>query len=529
MSEDQDLRQGLTRAQVLKRGAAAAGAVAIPSALLAACGGDGGGSSSSGGGAASSDVVKLPATVDGKIDFGGVELKGMGDEFAGPIWEWYGDDLEKEANVKIAKPAKFAFGQESQVITPKLIGNTTPPWNVIAFGGWYLGDFVATGGLEPLDKYLKGFPGYEEYLNGIAPAYRELVMKSKGQIYGLMLDGDSHGFHYRTSDYEDKTLQRAHRQQLGRDLKAPETWEQYIETAGFFTKQLKGDNRYGAQFASEPAVSWAYWMGTAGSLGVQYFDANMKATVNSDAGVQGLELLLRLAEHCPPGMENMSNNDTVSNWTSGRVVQAVYWMDLTEFDSKVSQNDSSDTAVPGSIVNGELKRATALAFNRILGVPKNQPEETKRAAAWAAYRLSHPDYSIYSVADPFCGLEPYHTAHTTPAAIEQFTKPNPKRGTTADYPKNQGIYRTLTRAKNHVAAIQEALKTGFPQPNWPGSGEYIRVLGTEVQNAIAGQKNSKQAMDSVAQQWDEIVQKRGLKQQQEYYTAFQNSAKSIGL
>jgi len=529
MTEDHDLRQGLTRAQVLKRGMAAAGAVAIPSALLAACGGDGGGSGGGGGGGASSEAVALPQQVNGRLDFGGAELKTLGDEFAGPIWEWYKDDLEKEANVNIAKPSKFAFGQESQVITPKLIGNTEAPWNIIAFGGWYLGDFVATGGLEPLDKYLKGFPGYQEYLNGIAPAYRELVMKSKGQIYAFMADGDAHGFHYRTSVYEDKTLQRAHRQQLGRELKAPETWEQYIETAGFLTKQMKGDGRYGAQFASEPAVSWAYWMGTAGSLGVQYFDANMKAQVNSDAGVQGLELLLRLAEHCPPGMENMSNNDTVSNWTSGKVTQAVYWMDLTEFDSKVSQNDSSDTAVPGSMVNGQLKRATALAFNRVFGIPKNQPEEAKKAAAWAAYRVSHPDYSIYSVTDPFNGLEPYHQAHLTPQAVEQFTKPNPKRGTAPDYPKNQGIYRTKARAQNHVDAIKGALDNGFPQPNWPGAGEYIRVLGTEIQNAIAGQKTSKQAMDSVAQQWDEIVQKRGVDQQKEFYTAFLNSAKSIGL
>jgi multiple sugar transport system substrate-binding protein len=528
MSEDRNPTDGLTRAEVLRRGMIAAGAFAIPSTLLAACGGgDGGGSA---GGADASKVVALPKEVNGRLDFGGAEIKTLGDEFAGPIWEWYGDDLAKEANIKIAKPSKFAFGQESQVITPKLIGNTEPPWNIIAHGAWYLGDFVATGGLEPLEPYLKGFPGYQEYLAGIAPAYRELVMKSKGQIYALMADGDSHGFHYRTSIYENKTLQRAHRQQFGRDLKAPETWDQYIETAGFLTKQLKTEKMYGAQFASEPAVSWAYWMGTAGSMGVQYFDADMKAQVNSDAGVKGLEILLRLAEHCPPGMENMSNNDTVSNWTSGRVAQAVYWMDLTEFDSKVSQNDSADTAVPGTIgADGQLKRATALAFNRVFSIPKNQPEEVKRAAAWAAYRVSHPDYSFYSVTDPFNGLEPYHTAHTTPEAIEQFTKPNPKRGTAPDYPKNQGIYRTRARAENHVAAIKEALKTGFPQPNWPGAGEYIRVLGTEVQNAIAGQKNAKQAMDSVAQQWDEIVQKRGKDQQKEFYDSFQASAKSIGL
>jgi hypothetical protein len=36
-------------------------------------------------------------------------------------------------------------------------------------------------------------------------------------------------------------------------------------------------------------------------------------------------------------------------------------------------------------------------------------------------------------------------------------------------------------------------------------------------------------MDSVAQQWDDIVAKRGKDQQKAFWTGFQASAKSIGL
>jgi multiple sugar transport system substrate-binding protein len=525
MGDDRQM-QGLTRAQVLKRGIAAAGALTVP-AWLAACGGGGG----SGGSPAATSPIGAPKMVNGKLDFGGVEIKGLGDEFLGPIWEWYGDDLEQEANIKIAKPASFGFGTESQAITPKLIGNSDAPWNVISYAAWFLGDFVATGGLEPLDKYLENMPGYAEYDKGVMPVYREMVAKSRGQIYGLMADGDSHALHYRESYFKNKTLQKAYRKQFGRELtQPPKTWDEYIELAGFLTKQLKGDNVYGTQWATEPAVSWTWWLDVAGQRGLRYFDENMQPQINSEAGVSGLEVLLKLAEYSPPGMDNMSIPDTISNWTEGRVATGVWFQDLTEFDSDITQNDSADVALPGSEQpDGSILSRSGIAFNRCFSIPKNQPEEVKQAAVWAAYRLSHPDYSTYSVADPFCGLEPYHEAHLTPEAITQFTKPNPKRGTAKAYPKNNGIFRSQARAKNHVDAIRDSIKNGFPQPNWPGAGEYIRVLGTEIQSAAAGQKSAKEALDAAAGEWSAIVDKRGKEEQQQFYSAFLSSAKKLGL
>jgi multiple sugar transport system substrate-binding protein len=523
MTDRAGLDTPITRAQMLRRSAAAAGSLGLMPALLAACGG---GSDSA---APSKQAVGAPKVVNGKLDFGGIEIRGAGDEFVGPLWEWYGDDLAKEANLKIGPAEQFGFGTEPQVITPKLIGKSTPPWNVVTYAAYFIGDFVATGNLEPLDPYLKNFEGYDEYSQGVMPVYRELYTKSKGQTYALMIDGDSHAFHYRKSIFANPTLQRAYRQQFNRELAAPDTWDQYIELAAFITKQMKGDNVYGTQWGTEPAVSWAYWMNTAGSLGVRYFDEQMAPLINSEAGVKGLDILLRLAESSPPGMDNMSNQDTISNWTNGRVATSVWWQDLTEFDSDLAQNDAVDGPVPGSMVNGKLVRRAALAFSRCISVPKNQSAEAKQAAAWVAYRLSHPDYSLYSVTDPYCGLEPYHETHLDDNAIAQFTKPNPKRGTAKNYPKNNGIYRNLARAKNHVAAIKDSAANGFPQPNWPGAGEYIRVLGTEIQSAVAGQKSSKQALDDAAEQWSAIVEKRDPQQQKEFYAGFLDAAKKLGL
>jgi multiple sugar transport system substrate-binding protein len=263
---------------------------------------------------------------------------------------------------------------------------------------------------------------------------------------------------------------------------------------------------------------------------MRYFDDQMRPQINSEAGVKGLEILLRLVESSPPGMENMSNQDTISNWTNGKVATSVWWQDMTQFDSPISQNDSLDTVIPGTKrADGTIVRRTGLSFSRCFSIPKNQPEDVKRAAAWVAYRLSHPDYSLYTVTDPFDGCNPYHAAHTTPQAVDQFTKPNPKRGTAKNYPKNVGIYRSRKRAENHVQAIKDSLKIGFPQPNWPGAGEYIRVLGTEIQAAAAGQKNAKAALDAAADQWSAIVDKRGKKDQQEFYSSFLAASTKLGL
>ena len=52
--------------------------------------------------------------------------------------------------------------------------------------------------------------------------------------------------------------------------------------------------------------------------------------------------------------------------------------------------------------------AQRLAFSRTFSIPANKPQEVKDAAFYAIYRLSHPDYSLYSCADPYCGLDPVH-------------------------------------------------------------------------------------------------------------------------
>ena len=98
-------------------------------------------------------------------------------------------------------------------------------------------------------------------------------------------------------------------------------------------------------------------------------------------------------------------------------------------------------------------RRASLAFSRTFSIPANKPQEVKDAAFYAIYRLSHPDYSLYSCADPYCGLDPYMDVHYSDEAAELYTTANPLRETTEAYPENAGIFvDDLQAAKDHLAA-----------------------------------------------------------------------------
>ena len=51
----------------------------------------------------------------------------------------------------------------------------------------------------------------------------------------------------------------------------------------------------------------------------------------------------------------------------------------------------------------------------------------------------------------------------------------------------------------------------------PGAAEYFDALDTGLAQAVAGQVSSQSALDTVAQQWDQITDRLGRDQQKKLY------------
>lgn len=458
-----------------------------------------------------------------------LELVPTGDEFIAPIFDWYRDEIQKESGIRLAPVNSYPSYGEAQALLPKIIGGKTPPFNLMSYASLFFGDVVASGALEPLDKYLQNFDGYDEYSDGISPAFREFYTKFQGQTYGLMADGDVHVLHYRPSYFENDEYANKFESRFGRELSVPNTWEEYLEVARFFTEELSGEGVYGTQVFGDKSYAWAFFFNIAASNGVRYFTEDMEPQINSPEAVRALEIYREMKELSAPSAENFGGDETIGNWQQGKVVMTPWWQDLREFSARANteiQGDVNDTVLP-AMEGGERK--AMLAFSRTFSVPAKQSEEQKAAAAYAIYRLSHPDYSVYSCADPLNGLDPYSNAHFTEDAAKAYVEPNPLRKTSEKYPTNNGTFESIEQARDHLKAIKNSVAVGFPQPTWPGTPEYVEVLGTEVQACLAGAKSPKQALDDAAKQWSELVDRRGRDEQKEFYASFVESARRLNL
>jgi len=474
---------------------------------------------------------KLPVPL-GEPRFQGVALTPTSDEFLGPLFEWYGDDLNAEAGLEFNETVLFPSYTEIESLMPELISGGELPYDLMSYSSVYFGDIVATGQVEPLDRYLDQYAGVEEYLAGVMPAYREFYTKSRGETYGLMCDGDVHVFHYRPSLFNDENLRNRYEQRFNTPLIVPDTWPQFAQTAQFFTEELKDKGIYGCQLQGARPFGFSFWLDIAAPLGVKYFSEDMQPMINTPEAVQALELMMELKRWSPPGTENFGGDQIIGNWQQGVVAMCDWWIDLREFSARANVpvgRDVNDTVMPGWEVNGEVARRSTMAFSRTFSIPANKSQEVKDAAFYAIYRLSHPDYSLYSCADPYCGLDPYMDIHYSDQAAELYVTGNPLRETADAYPENNGIFvGDLQAAKDHLAAGRANVEVGFPQPNWPGAAEYIDTLSLHVQRALAGEADAKRALDDAATEWTAIVERRGRVEQTEYYAGFVTAAKALG-
>jgi len=517
----------VSRRNVLKgAGAAAGGAMAAP--LL---------SSALGRAALAQDAT--PASAEGKLPvplneprFAGTTVVPTADEFLGPLFEWYGGHLNEESGLEFGETILFPSYGEIEALMPDLIGGGEQPYDLMSYSSVYFGDIIATGQVEPLDRYLEQYAGTEEYTLGVMPAYREFYTKSGGETYGLMCDGDVHVFHYRPSLFADENLRNAYEQRFNTPLIVPETWEQYNQTAQFFTEELADQGIFGTQIQAARPFGFSFWLDIAAPLGVKYFSEDMEPLINTPEAVQALEMWIQQKEWSPPGTENFAGDQIIGNWQQGIVAMTPWWIDLREFSARANTvvgRDVNDTVMPGWEIDGEIVRRSTLAFSRTFSIPANKPQEVKDAAFYAMYRLSHPDYSMFSCADPYCGLDPYMDIHYSEEAAELYTIANPLRGTTDAYPENDGTFTDdLQAALDHLAAGQANVRVGFPQPNWPGAAEYIDTLSLHLQRGLIGEVDPQTALDDAARDWSAIVERRGKAQQMEFYASFVAAAKELG-
>jgi multiple sugar transport system substrate-binding protein len=116
---------------------------------------------------------------------------------------------------------------------------------LLALTDW-LPDLMRRNGLLKLDDFLAADPP-DGWPGGWSESVLGLQRDPTGAVFALPYHDGPEIFHYRTDLFEDPQEQARYERQFGRKLRVPETWNEFLDVARFFTRP--GDGLYGTVVA----------------------------------------------------------------------------------------------------------------------------------------------------------------------------------------------------------------------------------------------------------------------------------------
>jgi len=433
-------------------------------------------------------------------------------------WEFWKDELAKAGiTIKIIEvPFEGVYEKEK---TEFVAGSGA--FDVVTFYPAYIGDFAGNGYLEPLDAYMSKEPAavWNPYLEDLMPPFRELYCKFGGKTYALTIDGDAHMMIYRKDLFANADEQAAFKAKYGKDLKPPETWDDWLQVGEFFTRK-KGETLagqvlerdfYGSAEFAKRGFSFAWFVDRWAAHGQLYFDEQMKPQINTPEAVEALQNFVDSLKNAPPDVRGYGYDELRDALLKGSVAMVVQWTDVPK--KGFSPTDSvvagklGQGRVPGIKIGDTVVHRSMMPVGRVVAVAASS--KNKEAAYWAAKHIAY-DRSLENVATTLTGLDPYRLLHF-------------------EHPEAYTMFPTQADAQEYLNGVKAALADGYPEIFIPGAAQYEDSLDLHVNKALAGEETPQVALDAVAKEWDAITDKLGRDSQLKFWTQALQSYKVLGL
>lgn len=430
-------------------------------------------------------------------------------------WEWYKDDFKEKFGVDL-KIVGVPFAQVYEKEKIEFVSHTGA-YDIITFYPKYLGDYAGAGYLVNLGEYAEKL---DPQLDDITAGYREFYSKFGGELYAIPYDGDVLNLYYRKDLFDNEEEKAAFKEEYGYELHPPETWDEYLDVAEFFTrkageklagKTLKRDFYGTAEYGQRDWV-WAWWGNRFASLGGIYFDVEtMEPKINAEAGIKALEMMKEASPYMPPEVLSFGYEELKDAFLNGDTAMVIQWPCVGKKGADPEQSKIVGkiglSHVPGVLKDGEVYFRAMMPCGRVLGINKDSDHP------WKAYQIIHYVSTVTSIDDVSTaktGLDPYRHSH--------FAKP-----------EEYEMFPTVKDAEIYLEGVKQNMEAGYPELLMPGAGQYEDVLGVEITKALAGQKSVEDALNDAAKEWAKITSRFGLEKQKEIYQHLVKGWKEAGL
>ena len=371
-------------------------------------------------------------------------------------------------------------------------------YDVLTIGPSWVADLVRNGALEPLDPYIEKY-GVKSEFDDIAPAFRDW-MTYDGKTYALVVDGDVHLLYYRKDIFEDPENQAAFKAKYGYDLAPPATWKAFGEVCQFITDKYAPE-MYGAGLINTGYMQF-FFFERFRTYGGKFFDPEtMKATVNSQAGIDALTDMVDQLKCQPPGVQTWGFGESLSALNSGEIAMTITWPPVARWAQGINADEQALSWVPESQVIDKIGYALPpggnpeLASGFLLAV---SPDSKNKDAAYLYIQwLASAQESLKNVMKPLGLRDAFRISHY-------------------ESPEYQALWPT---AKDYLSTLRKGGEEGYSDLAILETYKYWDTMGRAVVAAIGG-KDPKTALDDVAREWDALTEQIGVDQQKAAYTAW---------
>lgn len=368
-------------------------------------------------------------------------------------------------------------------------------YDVMTIGPSWVADLVRNGALEPLDAYIEKY-GVKAEFDDIAPAFKDW-MTFEGKTYALVVDGDVHLLYYRKDIFDDPANKEAFKAKYGYDLAPPATWKAFGEICQFITDKY-APTTYGAGLINTGYMHF-FFSERFRTYGGKFFDPDtMKATVNSQPGLDALTDMVNQLKCQPPGVQTWGFGESLSALNSGEIAMTITWPPVARWAQGINADEQALSWVPESQVIDKIGYALPpgghpeLASGIMLAV---SPDSKNKDAAYLYIQWLHSKQeSLKNVMRPLGLRDAFRISHY-------------------ESPEFQALWPT---AKDYLVTLRMGGEQGYSDLAILETYKYWDSMGRAVVSAIGG-KDPKTVLDDLAKEWDALTEQIGVDRQKAAY------------
>jgi multiple sugar transport system substrate-binding protein len=392
-----------------------------------------------------------------------------------------GNKYEEETGIKV-NIIQEPWGSFGDVFFAEMAAQGTSYDMVIGDSQW-LGQATTQGHYVDLTDFMDS-NGLTDSVTDATLTYYGEYPPGTGTYWAFPTEGDANGWAYRKDLFENPDEMAAFEAEYGYPLAVPETMEQFMDIAKFFTRP--DDGLYGAAIYTQADYD-GLTMGFQNmlfSFGGNWSDENFnpEGVINSPESVAALEYYRELYECCqPPGMSNAFFTEVNDAFISGQAVMGMNYFAFFPALANPEVNPYADST--GYFVNPagpDGDHFASLGGQGISIISYIDPERQEAAKDFIRW------FGQDNVQEEWAALGGY-SANKAVLASDAFMQVAPFNAAFAD---------TMAIVKDFY--------------NIPVYGELLRIAQDEMgAYVVGGEGTAQEALDSVAEQHTAILKDNG--------------------